>query len=146
MTTSLWTAQDALRSQMLAQAAFAAVGVDLGTPSTRDSDTVYISGSVTSWAQEYGVSSLAFKDETFTLQVVMQFARLGATYVEMRDLIAPYLEALNQAVRGTDGRSDLGNAVMLAQIADLELMEDVLDERTRQLTAVARIDCRAWNN
>jgi hypothetical protein len=137
-TSKVWAAQDALYAAL--QGASLGIVPGYGHPTDFADDNVWVDGEVEDWVQEYEVSGLGPKDETFGLLVVVMCIRMG-TYLDTRNAVKA-LEAL--VVPAAEADPTLGGTVMLAQASRRRMEETLLDDRQRAVKLSITIACRAW--
>lgn len=132
VSSKLWDVQDALYDllvyTMQEDPATARVRVTLGTPLKMTDEDVWVSGEVQDWTQNYIVSGLAAKEETFTLRICIAVQRLGLDYVPIRDRARYIGTRIENAIHNDPTLS--GNA-LLARVASPILEEALVGEKKR---------------
>lgn len=142
MNSKLYDAQDELKSLLIGAPDLAGVPKHLGTPIKLDTlrEVVWISGEVEEWNQEYRVTGLQAKDESFTIKVHVLVTKSGdyeATRNRARALAAAVEETIS-------ANYTLNDTVELAQIRAGAVEEARLDDRQHQVLITLYINCRAW--
>jgi len=142
MNSKLYDAQDALKAILDDAEGLAGITKSLGTPLKLSDlkDVVWVSGEVEDWNQDYRVTSLLAKDETFVLRVHCLTSITG-DYRAARNRVKSFAEAVEAVV---SENYTLNGTVELAQIRSGAMEEARLDERRHQALITLYISCRAW--
>lgn len=142
-TTAIYTAQDALYDLVKGLDSIGGWKVDLGFPASANVQRrhVWVAGDITDARQEFGLSDLSEKDETFELRVHVVATTKGNDYVTARDRVKVLTDELKEAVNAD---FTLGGVVMLAQVSTVAVDEAQPSDADRQVMETVTVTCNAW--
>lgn len=142
MNSNIYDAQDALKTLITNAPALAGVTKSLGTPLKLETlkEVVWVSGEVSEWNQDYRVSGLQAKDETFQLRVHCLVTKTG-DFKAARDRAKSFATAVEDVVAANH---TLSGTVELAQVRSGAIEEARLDDTKHQVLITVYINCRAW--
>ena len=141
MHTTVYAAQNALKTALSALSGLDNARVTLGHPASLEKDEVWVSGEVQDWQLEYRQSGLVARDEFYTLIVYCFASRTGKDFEGVRDRVAGYSTAVEDYLADNP---TLGGTVMLATVISATLDEGISqDGRTRMAMQTLNVRCRA---
>lgn len=140
--TNLFLTQDALAVLLNAKTEIraiggAVVGYPIGGPGQ---EAVWVSGSVDDWQQDWLLSNMTVKDESFVLAVRIVVSMTTADYTVVRGRLSTLMHAVTNAVAAD---WSIGGTCQMANVERLELAEGY-DEgnRRRELGATVYVRCK----
>lgn len=141
MKTSAFDAQKALYDALVGAAGLAGVPVYLGSVTGQvPEEFVYVAGEIDTGNQDYELSALSAKLETYDLRVEA-FTQYSSDDFE---LIQTRLDAISTSIENAvHANSTLSGTVMLAQVSRFR-MEEAVYEGSRQGLLTMWIGCEAW--
>lgn len=141
--TALYDAQDALLALVKGLDSIGGWRVDLGFPAGANVQAkhVWVAGDVDDATQQFGLSGLAAKDETFDLRVHVVATAKARTFDVPRDRVRVIGDELAAALVAD---FTLGGVVELAQVSSVRVDDAQPDESTRQVMHTATVTCRSW--
>ena len=135
---SLWNAQDALLTALVAQPGLAGVPCEIGFPANIQPDHVWIDGAASGSLDSSLSGATSPSDETFRLTVVV-FTQLADEYAAVRDRLKGFVSAVEDA---------LASATFAAAVPSWSVPAYNLDAGTdgthRQLSLELIVECRCW--
>lgn len=141
MLTTIYDAQNHLKTALAASPALSGVRVSLGHPGKLTKEEIWVGGEAEDWNFTYRQSGLVSRDEEFTLRISCFVQKTGATYEKARDRVHELSDAVEEVLANDP---TFGGLLMLATVTAATLDEGISsDGRTRMVLETLAVRCMA---